>query len=395
MDTRVSIGFLFIVILLTILLRIPNALAQTTTITDVNYTKTALYDIDRQTSSPQLLVNATVNYADARSGYYLAAGIFDLDDGNLVDGLGSSNPQSCSKTTEVAGCTVPLTNPEGSERMQFSLRHPKGVWNLALVATILDAAYGPISNSFSDYTFTIFVRTALTLVVDLPDHVPVSVDGANGTGSIQLVLAAGNHSLSVPDLVQVSNGTRLRFSKWSDGVTETTRSVELNQDITLTAYYTSQYQLRVISPVAITGSGWYDDGSNVTLSLQSTSALIGGFLGIFGGAWFFQGWVEDGHTISNSTTLLVTMNSPRVILVAWRSDYRAPLIILALIMTIAAFMLYLMSKKTRTRKVRLWSQSHRRKLVSSRLSDASEGFFNHRLSLFRNLIVVDNNGTDG
>jgi hypothetical protein len=351
-----------ILILVALLPRIPHAFAQTTTITDVSYPKTALYDIDTQRANPQLVLNATVTYADAKPGYYLAVGVFDLDDGNIVDGLGSSSPQPCSSTTEVAGCLVLCTNPQGSERMQFSLNHPKRVWNLALVAAILDDAHNPLPNSFSDYTFTITVQTALTLDVNVPDHVPVSVDGINGSGSILLVLAAGKHSLSVPKLVQINNVTRLTFSSWSDGSTDTNRSVELNHDITLNADYITQYRLQVITPVPVSGAGWYDEASNVTLSLQSTSAPLGGVLGILGAKWIFESWAEDDQTISNSTTLLVTMNSPRILRVAWRPDYRSPLTSSALITAVVVFILYVVSTKSDTRKRRKQGTSPRRKL---------------------------------
>jgi hypothetical protein len=339
-------------ILLVLLIRIPYVFAQTTKITDVSYTKAALYDIDTEVTEPQLVLNATVAYADAKPGYYLAVGVFDLDDGNLVGGLGSSSPESCSSTTQLAGCLVPLANSEGSERMQFSLNHPRSVWNLALVAAILDTAHHGISNSYSDYTFTIYVQTGLTLDVSVPDHVPVSVDGTNGSGSFRFVLAAGNHSLSVPKFVQIDNVTRLRFSNWSDGSTDTNRSVELNHDINLNADYVTQYRLQVVTPVAVEGAGWYDEGTNVTLSVQSTSPPFDGFLGMLGGNWLFQSWIEDQQTITNSTTLLVTMNSPRVVRVAWRPDYRSPLIMLALITTLAAFVLYNVSTKSIARRRR-------------------------------------------
>lgn len=340
----------------------PNVVAQTTAITDVTYVKTALYDIDTETTIPPLILNATVSYADAKPGYYLAVGVFDLDDGNLVDGLGSSRPQSCFSTTQLAGCIVPLTNLQGAENVQFWLSHPRGVWNLALVAAILDHAHDPITNSYSDYTFTINVRTALTLHVNVPNHVPVNVDGVNGSGSIQLVLAAGNHSLSVPEFVQIDNVTRLKFSSWSDGSTDTNRSVELNRDITLNAKYITQYRLQMITPVTVGGAGWYDDGSNVTLAVQSTSVPIGGFLGTLGGKWIFQSWLQDEHTISNSPTLLVTMNSPRVIRAAWRPDLRLPLSILALITTLAVFTFYTVSTKPAIWKTVKRGASNRRKL---------------------------------
>jgi hypothetical protein len=47
-------------ILLVLLIRIPYVFAQTTKITDVSYTKTALYDIDTEVTERQLVLNATV-----------------------------------------------------------------------------------------------------------------------------------------------------------------------------------------------------------------------------------------------------------------------------------------------------------------------------------------------
>lgn len=245
--------------ILLLLVKTPNVFAQTTTITSVSYTRTALFDIDTQTPTPSLIVNATVGYGDAKDGDYLLVGVFDLDDGNPVSGLGSSIPLPCSSTVGVAGCLVPLAKQQGFERMSFSLDHPKGVWNLALIAALLDNAADPIANSYSDYTFTMTVQTALTFKVNVPVYVPVSVDGVNGSGgSVQLVLAAGNHTISVPQFVSVNNVTRLKFLIWSDGSTAANRTVELDHDITLNGNYVTQYYLHIISPVNVNGTGWYD-----------------------------------------------------------------------------------------------------------------------------------------
>ncbi len=280
---------IYSLILLALLLNVPNVRAQTTTITGVTYTATALYDIDTQTTNPPLVLNATVSYADAKAGYYLLVGVFNLDDGNLVSGLGSSSPQSCATTAQFAGCVISLTNAAGSERMQFLLTHPKGVWNLALEAGMLDNKQNLVSTSFSDYTFTMTVHSALTLEVDVPNGVAVSVDGANGTGgSVQLVLAAGSHMVSVPEIVQINGDTRIEFRNWSDGSTATNRTVSLNHDITLHANYVTQYRLQVISPVSLEGGGWYDTGSNVVLSIPSPIQPMSGVLGVLGGKVGFR-----------------------------------------------------------------------------------------------------------
>ena len=351
LQSRILVFTIWVLILLCALLNSPSVRAQTTTITNVTYTRSALYDIDTETTSPPLVLNATVSYAEAKAGYYLAAGVFDLDDGNLVSGLGSSSPQSCATTTQFAGCIIPIANAVGSERVQFLLSHPKGVWNLALVAGILDNEQNLISTSFSDYTFTMVVHSALTLEVDVPNDVAVSVDGVNGTGgNVQLVLAAGSHFVSVPNIVPINENTRIEFRNWSDGSTDANRSVALNHDIVLHADYVTQYRLQVISPVSVQGEGWYDAGSNVALSIQSSIVPMNGFLGILGAKWVFQGWTEDGHGMSGSRVDQITMNSPHVVALFWKRDYTLLLSIVATLSILLASIILYSRRQTQKRK---------------------------------------------
>jgi hypothetical protein len=359
--------------ILLFLLKAPNVMAQTTTITRVSYTKTALFDIDTQRPNPPLIVNATVGYGDAKPGDYLIVGVFDLDSGNLVTGLGSSSPQSCSTTTQSAGCLIPLNKERGSERMQFSLEHPQVVWNLALIAALLDNAAHPIPNSYSDYTFTITVKSALTLSIDVPLSVPVNVDGVNGSGGdVQLVLAAGNHTVSVPQLVSVSNVTRLRFLDWSDGSTAANRTVELNYDITLNANYVTQYYLDIVSPVNVTGAGWYDASTRATLSIPSTTQLMAGIMGIVGARWIFQGWFEGTTEISRSQTQTVTLTSPQTIIVEWAPDYTVPLITLGIAVMLSAGTFYVKRKKSIAGRPRRRVRSRARRSRLGRRSEKRE-----------------------
>jgi len=365
----------FCALAILLLVKPPNVFAQTTTITDVSYTKTALFDIDTQTPTPLLIVNATIGYGDAGVGDYLLVGVFDLDSGNPVLGMGSSSPQPCSSTVGIAGCLVPLAKRRGMERMSFSLDHPKEVWNLALIAALLDNASDPIANSYSDYTFTITVQTALTFDVNVPIDVPVMVDGVNGSGgAVQLALPAGNHTLSVPEFVSVNNATRLKFLDWSDGSTATNRTVELDHDITLNGNYVTQYHLAIISPVDVNGTGWYDAGATVTLSIQSNDHSMGGVMGMLGGKWVFQNWSEDHTEISPSSTVSFAMNSPRVVNAHWAPDYTVPLAILALVSTLTAGTFYFTAMRTigrphgrsrsRQKRSKSRARSRKRKITS-------------------------------
>ena len=344
----IAITFLFLA------LSIHPVAAQTTVIDKVTYVNEALYDIDTATTSPPLIVNASVSYSDAKPGYFLATGVFELDTGNLVNGLGSSTPQSCVSTPQFAGCIVALTKADGSENFQFLLSRPQSVWNLALVTAILDSMRNPISNSFSDYTFTINVYSALRLTIDAPSIVPVTVDGTTGSGgSVQLVLRAGMHGVSVPELVQVGNDTRLKFVGWSDGVDAANRTVALNWDITLRAIYVTQYDLQVASPVTVTGTGWYDSGSTVYLS-TSPIAPMGGVLGVMGGEWVLQGWLEDGAKVSNSTNAAILMNSSHKVSVVWRANLNYPLLIVSTATAVPLAIFYAQRRKlsSKSRKKR-------------------------------------------
>jgi hypothetical protein len=334
----------------------PKVLAQTTSISKVTYPPSALYDLQAQTTSPPLILNATVNYAGAKPGDYLEAGVFDLDDGNLVSGLGSSSPQSCATTVPFAACLIPLGRSEGFENLQFLLTHPNGVWNLALVVALLDNVHNLIPSSYSDYTFTVNVKVALTLQVDAPSVVAIRIDGVNGSGgSISLKLAPGNHTISVPEIVQVGNGTRIRFVNWSDGSTEANRSVALNHDVVLQANYVTQYRLELVSPaVSLPGAGWYDNGSVVRLVVPTTSPPMKGPLGMLGGTWVFQGWSIDGVSVADSRTKVIVMISPHTVEANWKAVYDTPLVTFAGILGVLALTLYLIRVKrhSRTRKVR-------------------------------------------
>ena len=320
-------------IILGLIAATPTVRAQTTSISHVVYPSTAVYNLDTETSSPPLLVEATVNYEGAKPGFYLAVGVFDLQTSNLVTGIGSSSPISCETTSQYAGCDIPLSSPQGSETVEFLLGRPQNVWNLDLESGLLNNTGALIANSFSGYTFTITVLTGLTLEVQVPIPVQITIDGVNGTGTVRLELEAGNHAVDVPQTVPFDNGTRLKFTSWSDGSAVANRTVSLNHDISLQADYVTQYRLTVISPeVNATGAGWYDNGTEATLSVPSTDLPMPAPLGALGGKWIFVGWSEDGALSSKLTTQTVEMTSPHTVTAEWQADYSLPITIFVLVL---------------------------------------------------------------
>lgn len=318
---------------------LPQVHAQTTNITNVKYPRYAVFDIEQRTAEPPLTVKATVTYSDAKPGYYLGVGIFDLTTGNLVTGSGSTLPGRCGVLSYgYAGCTVRLTKTSGSEYVSFSLGQPQPIMNLVLVAGLFDNNTEQIQSSLTDFEFTIRLTTALTLQLNVPSSVRVTVDSEiQWTGSVRLKLVVGTHRVSVPDTVQIDNSTRLEFREWSDGVTQPNRTVLLNHDVILAANYTTQYFLGVSSdPVNATGRGWYDQGATASFSVPSVEEPMSGLLEILRGLWKFQGWYENGTLLTITKDGSITMNTAHTLVAHWHGDYTFPMIILGLVLAAAS-----------------------------------------------------------
>jgi hypothetical protein len=354
---------LFIIFLIGVFI-IPQVHAQTTNIIDVEYPKNSVFDIEQRTADPPLIVKATVTYSDARAGYVLGTGIFDLTTGNLVAGTSSASPRPCaSEQAEYAGCVVQLTETSGIEHTTFSLSQPQPIMNLALVAGFFDTNRKEVQSSLSDFEFTIRLTTALALQMNLPSNVEVTVDNSvQSNGSVRLKLVVGTHHLSVPDTVQIDNETRLKFKEWSDGGTQPNRTVLLNHDVTLTANYTTQYLLAIESaPVNATGTGWYDQGTLASFSVPSLREPMPSVLGILGGLWRFQGWYENGEMLSAARDGSITMNGAHTLMAHWYRDYALPLTIIGLICAAVASLATVgLRNRRKTRRKRRRARARKR-----------------------------------
>jgi hypothetical protein len=213
----------------------PSVHAQTTTITDISYPKESAFNLESRTANPPLTVSATVGFSDAKIGDFLAVGVFDLESGKVESGSGSASPAECIPRYLYAGCLVVITSSAGTENVTFQLTSPRRIMQLSLVAGIYgNGSSTLIPGSTSDVEFAIRVATALNLQLNVPNVVPVTLDGRKqGQGSVSVSLVVGSHNISIPNIVQVDDGSRIKFEKWSDGVTQENRTVQLNQEITL------------------------------------------------------------------------------------------------------------------------------------------------------------------
>jgi len=352
---------LLVIVMLCSLCTIPSVLAQQTNITNVHYPNTVQYDLESDLTFPPATVTATIAYSGARSGYYLQVGVFQLDDGSLVKGSASASPENCvqNNSETYAACTVPVSMSAGTGDFSFLLRsRPKRLWDLVIVAILANSSLSILDDSESDYSFTIDVNVALTLQITAPNPVTVTVDGINESqGSISLSLVTGSHNVTVPEIVELDNDTRLKFAGWSDGVTFPNRTVLLNHYLNLEAIYTRQYYLTIDSSTPVSGSGWYDQGTNATFAVLARMQPMIGILGLLGGRLEFQGWYDSGQLITTVGNGSIQMNSSHSIQARWYANYTIPaaLVISALILLGYAMVSYMrkprrLRTKSRARK---------------------------------------------
>ncbi len=300
--------------------------AESTNITDVSYPAHAMFDLEHRTTDPPLLVKATVSFYGSEPGYFLSIGIFDLDSGDSVKGGGSASPNRCNLVNGYAMCLMEIKSSSGVEHVEFNIAGFKPTMSLAIVAVLFNATGTLIYESESDYEFAINLTSSLILSIMAPSIVSVSVDGIpQPEGSVQLNLIPGVHRITVPDIAQLSNVTRLKFEQWSDGLNQTNRTITLSKQTMLTATYATQYLIAdTNSQGNATGSEWYNEGSTATFSVSSATMPMSGILGLMGGKWNFQGWYENGRILTASINIHVIVHQSRSLTARWEPDYALP-----------------------------------------------------------------------
>jgi M6 family metalloprotease-like protein len=114
-----------------------------------------------------------------------------------------------------------------------------------------------------------------------------------------------------------ADSSRLRFSSWSGDLTSTLTSltVTMNKPVSLQANWIKQYYVTIISPTGSpTGEGWYNAGTTVTVSVQST-VLYGN-----GTRLIFNGW--NAANLENNPTTQIVVNSPTRLVAGWKTQYQ-------------------------------------------------------------------------
>ncbi|MGO9645897.1 MAG: hypothetical protein ACLPY5_14270 [Candidatus Bathyarchaeia archaeon] len=155
-----------------------------------------------------------------------------------------------------------------------------------------------------------------SFTLQVPSQVQVTLDGVlQEPGTVQLALPVGVHYVTVPNLVQVNNRTRLRFVDWTIGVQTIfgpNITINLHSDYDAEAIYLTQYKLTLAaSPYSPESEGWYDRGSNGSFSIALSDLPI-----------TFVGWYdESGNLITTSTSGTILMDAPHTVVPEWRVNY--------------------------------------------------------------------------
>jgi len=298
-----SVGFLSLAV---------SAHAQTTVVSGLTYPSVVI-----GTSKP-IHVSFTVAYSGAISGDIFAAGVLDNATGNYVPGsVYTSNPNTCISASAVspfAVCDYLLGSSSGSENLEFNLNLVQArTYQFSVFAGLGDSAGVMLPASYSSMGFKVTLRNYLVLTVSVPSNVSVTVDGSLWyPGYPNVELNPGNHTISVPEMVQINSTSRLKFSGWLDGSMLATRTVDLEDDATFGANYVTQFFVSSSGDSTLQ-SGWYDRGTVLQFSVDDRQVL-NEYRMLLGG---FDGWYNDGQLISKSSSASLTVNGPTMLAAGW------------------------------------------------------------------------------
>ncbi|HEX9709353.1 MAG TPA: SBBP repeat-containing protein [Candidatus Thermoplasmatota archaeon] len=109
-----------------------------------------------------------------------------------------------------------------------------------------------------------------------------------------------------------SNGVRFAFARWTGDYSspEEDASVVMDAPKTVTAIWTLQYELTVVSARGnATGAGWYDEGAMATVSVDAMEVAEGGV------TYRFVGWT--GGAASPSAQATVSVDGPKTVTATW------------------------------------------------------------------------------
>jgi hypothetical protein len=179
---------------------------------------------------------------------------------------------------------------------------------------------GDYSGVGQNGTVTVNGAKKITAVYQLQYYLTVNAQPANAPQPQGEGWYNANQTVTLQNAGQTIGGqagSRLNFQGWSvDGQSPQTVSslnVAMNAPHSVTTLYGQQYYLNVQSDQGVTnGTGWYDAGTTVPISVSTPVSPS------YGVSMVFNGWQGDIQSPNQSTTVL--MDGPKNIVGSWRTD---------------------------------------------------------------------------
>jgi uncharacterized repeat protein (TIGR02543 family) len=145
-------------------------------------------------------------------------------------------------------------------------------------------------------------------------------------------------------IVDHGNGTRHVFSGWyEDGLLFSNVpnfTFEVNNPITLTAMWTTEYQVQVMSEQGtISGEGWYPARTVATVSVVNAAVK-----GIFTN-YVFDGWKVNGTKISTTMSYSFNVTQPTTLIAIWKTEPNLVTIGAIVVLMVMVTTIYLLSSK--------------------------------------------------
>jgi hypothetical protein len=181
--------------------------------------------------------------------------------------------------------------------------------------TLVEGREQEIFEWFRDHPLYTTVSPSTTITSNPAGTGFVTVDGAAITTPQTFNWAVGeHHNLAASSLVS-GTGVQYVYTAWSDGGGQTHDYTVQSAANTVTANYKTQYKLNVNSAYGTPlGAGWYDKGKSASFSVKSPIASGSGTRYVCTG--------YSGDAAGSGTSGTVTMNGPKTIAFAWKTQYK-------------------------------------------------------------------------
>ncbi len=212
-----------------------------------------------------------------------------------------------------------------SDSIQIAGRLPEshpGAWSVEVLVSA--GGVNPISMATSTLTIGSTGPTTTTYTVtfsvspgEAGANAGLRVDGnAVGSGKQFTWNQGEQHSVSLNKIsAGTDSGTRYVFTGWSDGVSDTSRTITVTNSMAVVGQYKTQYLLTVVSDHATPGGGnWYDVGTTAHATLDT--GIVGDNLFF---DWVFTGWRGDASG-ANLQSNQISMDAARTATAVW--DHR-------------------------------------------------------------------------